>query len=500
MKQNHSQENAILPIPIDQLKLIIKEKLKENSEDLLFSTYTHSRKEIAVFCLPYLIDTDTFEENLLKPLLSKPKTWTNDLILNEIPIGEGTTTRSIQDVFKKLINGEVLIYVENEVEIVSYSILKIEKRDVEKPEIESVILGPQVAFTESLTTNLNILRQSIKSTDLIMEKLTIGNENPREVRLVYLESLTNETDVNTMRQRLQDLDIDEAEDISVLKQYIEDSSTNLFPQFYTTELPDRLSYVIKKGKIGVLMEHSPEAIIAPSTFFSFLESSEDLYMRWNVGSVLRILRMFAMFISISVTSFYVAIVTYQYELIPTELLITIGQSRATVPYPPIIEALIIEFLVELLREAGARLPTKIGQTIGIVGGIIIGESAVQAGLTSNILIIVVAMSALASYSTPNYLMATSLRLIRFPMIALAAIYGIVGIVFGFCFIIIHLLRLTSLGRPYLSPLYPLNIKDFNKVFFHLPRQFQNKLARFAQPKKLIRYPRREAMKKQDIDE
>lgn len=498
--QHNRLKDNIFPLKINQLETKIKGKFKTNPDDLMFSIYEHQGMSIAVFCLPNLVETNNLDNHLLKTLLNKKNVWTNEKIINEIPLGSSSLTHSFQEIMNKLILGEVFIYIEQEKSIVSYNLQKLETRDLDKAENESVILGPNVAFTESLTTNLNVLRQSIKTTDLILEKITVGKNIPREVRLVYLKSVANETDINTMRQRLQDLDIDEVEDLSVLKQYVEDSSFNLFPQYYLTESPDRISYAIKKGKIGVIMEGSPAGFIAPSTFSSFLESTEDLYMRWNIGSILRILRMIAMFISISITSFYVAIVTYQYELIPTELLVTLGKSRATVPFPPVVEALLIEFLVELLREAGARLPTKIGQTIGIVGGIIIGESAVQAGLSSNILIIAVAMSALASYTTPNYLMATSLRVIRFPLIILAATYGIVGILFGFCFLIVHLLRLTSLGRPYMSPVYPLQLSDFNKVFYHLPRQFQNKRAKLLQTKKPIRYSKRKASEKKDIDE
>src|SRR5699024_3693661 len=161
---------------------------------------------------------------------------------------------------------------------------------------------------------------------------------------------------------------------------------------------------IKEGKIGALVENSPMGFIGPSTFFSFFESMEDQYMRWAPGSALRLLRMLAMVVSLMLTPLYVAVVTFQYELIPTQLLVSLGNSRATVPFSPILEAILIELMIELLREAGARLPTKVGQTMGIVGGIVIGDAAVQAGLTSNILIIVVAVSALASFTVPNYLM------------------------------------------------------------------------------------------------
>lgn len=492
---------AIFPMKVSELETLIKSQFENNSaDDLLFSIYEHEGKQIAVFGISYLIESDKLENSLLAPLLSQPKAWTSQSLLNDIPLGDGATTESLQNILENINAGKVFIYIDGETDVVSYPLNKEEKRGIEKSETESVVIGPQLAFTESLSTNLNILHHLLPTPDLVLEKIIVGTVTPREVRIVYMKSVANETDVNTIRQRIQDLDVDEIEDTTALKQYIEDSSLSLFPQFYVTELPNRLSFTIQEGKIGVLVENSPLSFIAPSTFFSFFETMEDKYMRWSAGSALRILRMLAMAVALLLTPLYVSIVTYQYELIPTQLLVTIGQSRAAVPFPPIIEAILIELLIELLREAGARLPTKVGQTMGIVGGIVIGEAAVQAGLTSNILIIVVAMSALASFTTPSYSMGTSFRVLRFPMILLAGLYGLIGVMFGVCFIIIHLLKLTSLGRPYLAPVYPLKLEDFNKVFFRSPPGMNHKRAAMYRPKDRFRYSKKEALKKRDIDE
>ena len=227
---------------------------------------------------------------------------------------------------------------------------------------------------------------------------------------------------------------------------------------------------------------------------------EDVYIRWIPTSAFRILRMVAIFAALMLTPLYIAVVTYHYELIPTALIVSIGQSRAAVPFPPILEALLLELMIELLREAGARLPTKVGQTMGIVGGIVIGQAAVAAGLTSNILIIVVAMSALASFTTPSYVIGTTFRVLRFPMMILAGFYGIIGIMFGICLLIIHLLRIKSIGRPYLTPIYPLNLKDFNKVFFRTPPAQSSKRATMYQPEDRARDSKGEALKKRDIEE
>jgi hypothetical protein len=498
-EQQRDNQKTIFPLKIKILEQLIQDHFNNNL-DLNLTVYQHQGSNIAIFYISYIVDTDKLQNLLLQPLLKRKRQWTNQLILNDVPLSKGTTTSSMQEILKKLISGDVFIYIEEETEIVSYPLLKMEQRSLAKAETESLVLGPQIAFTESLSSNMNVVRGIIKTPDLVMEKVVVGKRIPYEVRIIYLKSLANEIDVETMRQRIKNLDVDEIEDVAILKQYIEDSSTNIFPQFYTTELPDRFCYTITKGKIGVLGDNSPTGIIAPSTFLSFFESTEDIYMRWNAGSFLRLLRFIAMFIAIIITPAYVAVVTYQFELLPTKLLITIGKSRAQVPFPPIIEALLIEFMIELLREAGARLPTKVGQTMGIVGGLVIGEAAVQAGITSNILIIVVAMSALASFTAPSYLMGTSLRVIRFPLMILAALWGLVGIMFGICLLIIHLLRLTSLGRPYLAPIYPLQLQDFNKTLYRLPYSKQFRRAKIGQPQDMIRYPKEDAAKKRDIDE
>lgn len=498
-KRNKENKDTIFPVTIDKLEKLLVDKFN-NNPNLKFSKYNINDKKVAVFFIDYQVEIDKIQQSLLQPLLNMDKKITNSTLLYELPLNSGSTSHTLQDVLEKLVTGEVFIYIELESEIVSFSMILKESRNIEKAETESLVLGPKISFTESLSKNMNIIRSRIISKDLVFEEVKIGHLFPRDVRLVYLKSIANEVDVNTMRQRLNELDVDEIEDTIVLKQFMEDSQTNLFPQFVETELPDRFTYNITRGKIGVLVENSPTAFIAPATLFSFLESTEDLYMRWQAGSFLRIMRFMAMIFSVLITPTYVAAVTYQYAIIPTQLLISIGQTRAAVPFPPIFEALLLEFLLELLREAGARLPTKVGQTMGIVGGIVIGQAAVEAGLTSNILIIVVAMSALSSFTTPSYLFGTTLRIIRFPLIVLAGILGLLGIAFGLCWLIIHMLRLTSLGRPYLAPLYPLQIKDFNKVFFRAPLNYSSRRAKTYRPKSIIRFNKKDAKQKRDINE
>ncbi len=498
MNQKDQSSNSIFPTTVSALQKRL-EKEMQHKPDLSFNIYQKNDKQLVVFFIPYLIDMTKIEQFILHTLLNIEVKWTNEVVRNEIPMKLEKSTANLNEIEDGLVDGRVFIYVEQENEVINYDLGNAEKRSLEKAETESIVLGPQLAFTESLTTNMNVMSWRLNTSDLAMEKVSVGERIPKEMRIVYLNSVANETDVNTMRQRLTDLEIDMIEDAHMLKQYINDSSTTVFPLFATTELIDRTIYAVKQGKIAVLVEDSPLAIIAPSTFFSFYESTEDIYLHWNSGTLLRFLRFFSAFLTVLLTPMYVVATTFHYELIPTQLLISIGQSRAAVPFPPILEVLLLEFVIELLREAGARLPTKVGQTIGIVGGVVVGTAAVQAGITSNILVILITLSALASFTTPSYIMGTSIRLVRFPVIILSGLYGIIGIMFGLSFLVIHLVRLSSLGRSYLAPLYPLRLTDFNLAFFRLPKHRQgNRFKSYRLKDKRIAN-KKKAMEIKDID-
>lgn len=497
--QDKTTNPSPFPSKLNALKQKIEEKML-NKQDLNFTVYQNEKMICTVFFITYLTDQKKLEEHLLHPLLQMEEAWTNNEILNALPLKQGRLTTKIETIIEELINGHTFIYVENEKEIIFYDIANVEKRSLEKAETESIVVGPQLSFTESLTSNLNIINAQLNSSDLALDQMQVGERISKEVRIIYFHSLANETDVQTIKQRTQDIDVDIVGDIHMYKQYIMDKSTSVFPQFNTTELLDRSIYAIKSGKIVVLIEDSPLALIAPSTFFSFFESTEDQYLPWNSGTFMRLLRMFAMLLTLILTPMYVVATTYHYELIPTQLLISLGQSRAAVPFPPIMEVLLLELMIELLREAGARLPTKVGQTIGIVGGVVVGTAAVQAGITSNILIILVTLSALASFTAPSYIMGTAIRLVRFPIIILSGFYGIIGLMFAFCLLTIHLIRLESLGRPYLSPIYPLQLKDFNKVFFRLPQQRQGNRFKSYQLKDKRKFDKKRAITRKDIDE
>lgn len=425
------------------------------------------KDNIMLLFIEFLIDGDTFDRQVLATL-EKRNDWTPQTIKESLPVSEINLENNLNSCVQGILNGAVLIHVEGFKEVVIIQMPTYQMRSLTTPENESQVVGSQIGFNEDLLTNVSLIRRYITNPDLCNERFTLGKQTNTSISLLYIHGIASEDQVNTVRQRIEELEINDLVDSANLAVLIEDSSFSIFPQMLLTERPDRFSDGLLSGKIGILVNGSSMGILSPYSFFEFFQSREDQNLRWMVGSAARVLRFIATFIAIFATPIYVATLTFHYDVIPLTLLIPLSESRAIVPFPPIIEALFLELFIELLREAGARLPTKVGQTIGIVGGIVIGTAAVQAGITSNILIIIVALSALSSFTTPNYIMGNAVRLIRFPTIIFAGFWGYYGIMMAFCLLLIHLLRQSSLGAPYLAPFYPPRWKDWPNSIVRLP--------------------------------
>lgn len=368
-----------------------------------------------------------------------------------------------------ILTGQVAIYFKENIYLVD--VFGVESRSVSQSETETVITGPHDAFVEQVGVNLALIRKRIKSSHLKVIKLSVGEVTKTDVYVLYIKDIVNMDYVNEINYRIKNIEIDALFDTNMLLQLIDDSPYSIFPQFLTSERPEAISSKLVAGRIVGIVDGSPTALSAPNSFFEFFSSSDDYNQRWMLGTASRLLRLVALAITLLFTALYVSITTYHYEMIPENLLLTLTESRSRVPFPPLFEALFMETTIELLREAGARLPTKIGQTIGIVGGIVIGQAAVQAGLTSNILIIAVASSAIASFVTPSYVMSASIRLLRFGLIILAGTWGNFGIAIGITAIVIHMSGLTSLGSSYLTPVAPFQPKDWKDTFIIAPFSF-----------------------------
>lgn len=475
------------------------EKILEKSSDFQQIQYTNEKTNtnFTLTFLSSLIDKKIIQDSALPHLLREQFEKIDDA-KDIIPISDVQVSEQSSDIEKKLFSGYVLLTISGEEnKYCFFAAQKENGRGISIPEVEFSVIGPKESFVESLDQNLNLIRKRIPVKELIIEEVTIGKLSQTKVGFLYVEGIANTENVNTARQRLKDIEFDELIDSSYIIQMISDNKNSPFPQLLDTERPDRVSASLAEGKIAVIVDGSPHALIGPTTLIEFFSAFEDYFVNWIISSFFRLVRLFAVAFSVLVTPVYVATLSYHYELIPRDLLSALVATRRAVPFPPILEALFLELTIELLREAGARLPTKVGQTIGIVGGIVIGTASVQAGLTSNVLLIFIALAALASFTTPVYRMGNTIRLLRFPFLIFAELWGFVGIIMCFCFLMGHLLKLTSLGRPYLEPIYPMRIQDFKDAFVRLPFDKQTKRPIFLQTHETKRFKPKE---KKDVDE
>ncbi len=414
-----------------------------------------------------LTDNEIVHEYIL-PYLDGSITSLEEL-KGKMPIEQTIITDDPKEIKERLLVGNIVIRVhQHDKKVLVVCAVNTNFRQVGSPEIEFSVVGPQEAFVESVLLNVNLIRKRLPIGDLKVKETCVGRVSKTKVAILYVKGVVNEENLQTVIQRIDDIKFDQIIDSSYLEQMIQDNSKSLFPQIVNTERPDRVAAALAEGKIAILSDGSPNALIAPSTITEFFGTLEDYNLNWMIATAFRVIRGFAVAFSIFATPAYVAVLTYHYEIIPKDLLQTLISSRTAIPFPPIIEAVILELAIELLREAGARLPTKVGQTLGIVGGIVIGQASVEAGITSNILLIIVALAALASFTTPTYKMGNTIRLLRFPFLMFAQILGLVGIMICSLFVLSHLMRLTSLGRPYLEPIYPPRLKDLKDSIIRLP--------------------------------
>ncbi len=486
---------------INQLK-----NISSQSSDFKTIHISLAGQQVRISYFKTLIDEKLLQSNVIFPVQNR--TSLSELCQLEnlkdwIPIDDIEITDQVEDIQSKLFKGYAIVELDQhdrKCALVNVG-NKEGLRKENNTENEFSVVGPKVGFVEDLDTNIRLIRAQINIPNLIVQEMTIGSTSKTRVAIIHIDGVTNEQIVQTAAQRLKQIDFDVVFDTSQLDQLISDNSFTPFPLFLTTERRDRVVYALISGQVAIISDGSPYFVTGPSTLFDFFVSPEDYYLPWILGSFFRMIRIFGVIFSLFATSMYIAITTFHYEVIPRDLLEPLIFSRKNVPFPPLIEVLFLEITIEFLREAGARLPTKIGQTLGIVGGIIVGQATVMAGLTSNILVIIVAFSALASFATPIYKMSNAIRFLRFPMIVMTAIWGGIGMFLAILFLLVHITRLTSLGTPYTVPMYPLRVQDIKDSFIRPSYQFINHRFRFLRPHSLIRFkPAPVRRKKNDFDD
>ncbi|WP_245236997.1 spore germination protein, partial [Paenibacillus ihuae] len=343
-----------------------------------------------------------------------------------------------------------------------------DSRSLDEPVSEALLRGPRLGFSESLNENTSILRRQGRSDQLEIVKHRAGNRIQKDLVIAYMKDIVNPELLQEVESRISKLDIDFLAESGYIEQLIEDNYLSPFQQVQNTERPDRVISALLEGRIAILLDGTPFALIVPVTFSMLLQSPEDYYERWLPGSLLRMLRFAASFLALMAPALYISFISFHPGLIPTELALSIIETRQGVPFPSIIEVLILEVSIEILREAGIRLPKPVGPAMGIVGGLIIGDAAVNAGIVSPFLVIVVAVTAISSFSIPMYSAGITLRILRFVGMGFAAMLGMFGTILFFLLICSHLTKLKSFGVPYLTPVSPFRARDWKDLFFRAP--------------------------------
>ncbi|QUW36535.1 spore germination protein [Bacillus cereus] len=469
-KQQNSKGNSIYDFTkpekdrIHSLQNLI-EKLKKSSD---FVNYHTSDDETMPYWISYYrpsLDGEKLQKYLMPTLLERPNASLEEL-KEHIPMSGITITNDLQKIEDMVLKGHAIIQLNQQDQKCMLANIAIDNYRAPTPPLnESTVIGPQEGFVEDIDTNINLVRKRLPVLDLQTKEMIIGEFSKTKVVMMYLDNLAEKDNVDFLEESLRALEYDQINDSAYLQELMGEKS--IFPLYINTERTDRVTKALIDGKIAIFVDGSPSVLLTPVSYFDFFISPEDYNVSWMYATFSRILRLIAVLFSICATPLYVAVLNYHYELIPSDLLETLILSRAQVPFPPLIEALFLELAIDLLREAGARLPMKVGQTLGIVGGIVIGQASVQAGLTSNILLIIVALSALASFITPIYKMGNAVRLLRFPFLMFAEIGGLFGISLGFIFLFTHLFRLTSLRKPY-ALFYPTRQQSVKDSWIRFP--------------------------------
>lgn len=472
---NHQEE--LIQISLSDNLNIIKQKTGNSSDVVIREIKIGENYDMrtAIVYIEGIVDNQSIQEYMLQSIMKdNNKNEINrynviDLFSKDImTIGNISPITNFDDLFGALMAGNTLILVDGVEQALSASTAGGEKRSIAESTTEMVVRGPKGAFTESLGTNTAMVRRIIKTPDLWMESIKVGRVTKTDVTFMYIHGIANNKVVNEVRERLERIDIDSILESGYIEQLIEDQTATPFPTVYNTERPDVVAGNLLEGRIAIFVDGTPFVLIAPAVFIQFFQSAEDYYARFDIATSIRLLRILMFMISLIAPATYVAVTTFHQEMVPTTLIVAIAAQREAVPFPAFVEALLMELTFEILREAGIRLPKAIGSAVSIVGALVIGQAAVQASIVSPAMVIIVSITAIASFATPSFNMAISARLIRFLFMIGAATFGFYGIILCLLMMVVHLCSLRSFGIPYMSPFAPFTLVDNGDTVLRLP--------------------------------
>lgn len=467
--------------------------LKGKNADVLIRPFTLADgRRSFLLLVDGMCSKQSAEQNLILPAMQlklsagpdniPPMQQISEIILNT----ELSEQPSLSKGFVAALTGDLFLCIEGLNVGFVIGARSIESRSVSPSETAGSVVGPHEGFTENLRTNTALIRRRISDPNLTIEMTQVGLRSHTAVALCYIRGLTNPKLVDTVRKNIQAINVDLMNDSGELAQLIEQYPLSPLPQIDGTEKPDTAAAEICQGRAAIIVNGSPYVLLAPATISSMMQVSEDRYQRWTYSSFLKILRWIAFFISITAPSLYVAVVAYNPGLLPVDLLLLSAANRINVPFSAVTEVIIMEFFIELLREASIRLPGSISSAMSIVGGLIVGDAAIRAGLVSPLLIIIIGLTSLTSFVIPSYELASSLRLVKYFLLALSAIFGIFGLTVGLVLFVSQLCALYSYGTEFTAPFSPAYKKGFLESLIELPIFRRDTRPEYYEPVDLIR--------------
>ncbi|WP_077622837.1 spore germination protein [Sediminibacillus massiliensis] len=400
-------------------------------------------------------------------------------VIEEVFPFKYTKASRFAEIVKAVSSGNAVVFTQSEEEALIIEVREIKERALEEPAAEATIKGPREGFNENFNTNLSLIRKKIFHHQLKVEKMKIGTLSQTDVGIIYLHGIASNEIITEVKERLSKIEVDAVQSSNQIQSFIKDHSYSIVPLIGSSERPDKIASNILEGKVAILVDNTPFVLYGPISMFSLLQAPDDYYGSMYIATLLRLVRIAALFVSLLLPSLYIALTTFHQEMIPTDLALSIAAGRETIPFPALIETLFIEITFEFLREAGLRLPKAIGNTISIVGALVIGDAAVRAGFVSPLVIIVVSITAISSFIIPNYSLGVAFRILRFGFIFLAATFGFFGIVWGLMILYLYLVSLRSFGYPYLAPHSPLIPKGMKDTIFRFPLFQQSSYQNFT---------------------
>jgi spore germination protein KA len=481
--QSSQTEDPILLFSDLMKNIDFIKKTLGNSSDIVIREFQAGQKreiKLGVIFTDGLTNSDELQDFVLNTLMVEIRNVEPDsmeidssclinLIKNHsLPVAGIMEISDFQKLFLQLLSGDSILLIDGCSKSISISLRQWADRGVEEPSSQTVVRGPKDGFTETLRKNTALIRRRIKDPNLWIETNQIGKKTQTDVAIMYLKGVANDKTVAEVQSRLNRINIDAILESGYIEELIQDETYSPFPTVYNTERPDAVAAAILEGRIAILVDGTPFVLVVPALFVHFLQASEDYYQRADIATLTRLLRYLAFFLALLTPSLFIAVTTFHQEMLPTQLLISLASQREGVPFPALVEAVMMEVTFEILREAGVRLPRAVGSSISIVGALVIGQAAVEAGIISASMVIIVSLTAISSFVSPNFNMSISVRILRFLFMLLAASFGLVGIILGLIVMVLHLNSLRSFGVPYLAPFAPFTLKDQKDSIIRVP--------------------------------